>query len=76
MSPAVKALHLEAMTVDEQIALLTEIWQEIATGKRAGLLTDAQRAELGSRVSAHETNPDDVVPWEESKTSALRRIEK
>jgi Putative addiction module component len=36
--------------------------------------TDAHRAELDRRLVDHAANPDDVVPWDEVKDSALTRI--
>ena len=36
----------------------------------------AQRAELDRRISEHEANPGDVVPWEEVKSSITERLKK
>ena len=38
------------------------------------LMTETQRTELDRRMAEHETNPDDVVPWEEIKTSMTERL--
>ena len=76
MSPAAKALNLDGLTVDERIALVTEIWDAIVAGAGPGLLTDARRAELRGRVADHDANPDDVVSWDEAKAAALRRVGK
>lgn len=76
MSVTAKNLDLDAMTVEERISLVTEIWNTITESGNPGLLTDTQRAELNRRVADHEANPDDVVSWEDAKAAALRRIGK
>jgi putative addiction module component (TIGR02574 family) len=54
--------------------LVEELWDSIAADSRAVPLTEAQRTELDRRIAEHETNPDDVVLWEEIKTSMAERL--
>lgn len=62
------------LSLEEQIELVEALWDSIAECNAVPPLTDAQKAELDRRISDHETNPDDVVPWDEVKASALARI--
>jgi putative addiction module component (TIGR02574 family) len=76
MSQTLKALNIDTLSVDERIALVTEIWNSIAVEPGAGLLSEGQRAELRNRAAEHAANPDDVIPWEQAKAAALKRIGK
>ena len=58
------------------LALVEDIWDSIAADSAALPLTDAQRAELDRRLADHETNPDDVVPWEELRGSITERLKR
>ena len=62
------------LSVEERIELVEAIWDSIAASNAAPPLTDAQSAELDRRVSDHETDPEDVVPWDEIKADALARM--
>jgi len=56
--------------------LVEDIWDSIAAESAALPLTDAQRAELDRRLAEHETNPHDVVPWEEVRDSITERLKR
>ena len=73
MSTSLKALGIERLSIEERISLVEEIWDSIAEDAP---LTDAQRIELDRRLQDHETNPDDVVPWEAVKASITARLKK
>ena len=73
MSPSLKALGIEHLSVEERISLVEEIWDSIAEDTP---LTEAQRLELDRRLHDHETNPDDVVPWEVVKASISARLKR
>ena len=73
MSASFKSLGIERLSVEERLALVEELWDSIA---EATPLTDTQRAELDRRLAEHKANPDDVVPWEEVKTSIAARLKR
>ncbi len=62
------------LSVEDQLELVTVLWDDIAKRNVVPPPTDTQKAELDRRLADHEANPDDVVPWDEVKTSALARI--
>jgi len=62
------------LDINEQIELVEAIWDGIVSRGAAPSLTDAQKTELAHRLRDHIANPEDVVPWDEVKTSALAKI--
>lgn len=73
MSILLKSLGIERLSVEERLALVEELWDSIASETP---LTDAQRAELDRRLADHEARPDDVVSWEEIKSSITTRLKR
>lgn len=61
------------LSVEDQLALVEALWDDLAGRGAAPLPTDAQKAELERRLAAHEANPGDVVPWSEVKAEAIAR---
>ncbi len=76
MAISLKSLGIERLGIEERLTLVEELWDSIAADGSAVPLTQAQRDELGRRIADHEANPDDVVPWEEIKTSITERLKK
>ena len=62
------------LDVDEQIELAEAIWDGIVSRGAVPALTEAQATELDRRLADHLANPDDVVPWNEVKATALAKI--
>ena len=56
-----------AMSVDERIRLVEEVWDSIAATPEAVPLTAAQRQQLDKRLEAYEQNPQAGSSWEEVK---------
>ncbi len=48
------AINLDALSSEEQLELLDEIWERLSQHPADIPLTDAQRAELGRRLDALE----------------------
>ena len=59
------------LTASEKAELLDEVWESLEA--EAARLTDAQRAELDSRIERLERNPSDVVPWEKVRADLFKR---
>jgi putative addiction module component (TIGR02574 family) len=76
MAVSLKSLGIERLGIEERLTLVEELWDSIAADSSAVPLTEAQRTELDRRIAEHEANPDDVVPWEEIKTSITERLKK
>ena len=74
MKASLKSLGIDQLSVEERLALVEELWDSIAEDGAAVPLTDAQRAELDRRVAPYEAHPEDVVSWEDVKTSVNTRL--
>jgi putative addiction module component (TIGR02574 family) len=64
---------LSELTVAERVELAEDLWDSIVDTPDAVPLTDAQKAELDARLSAHDSDPDNVSPWPEVRDRLLRR---
>lgn len=63
--------EIEGLSINEKVELLDVLWKSLDA--ESGDLTEAQRAELDSRLAHHEQNPLDVVPWEQVKKNLFKR---
>jgi putative addiction module component (TIGR02574 family) len=62
------------MSREQRIELVQEIWDAIAAECIPPTLTEEERLELQRRIDEDDSNPDDVVPWEQVKAQALGRL--
>jgi putative addiction module component (TIGR02574 family) len=67
MSPTLKSLGIDHLSVAERILLVEEIWDSISPEVTEIPFTEAQRQDLQRRVAAYEANPKDGSSWEEVK---------
>jgi putative addiction module component (TIGR02574 family) len=71
MSPTLKTLGLDQLSVAERILLVEEIWDSIAAEAENLPLSEAQQQDLKRRVAAYEANPKAGSNWEEVKARLL-----
>ncbi len=62
------------LTVEDQLALVEEIWNRIARSDQAPTPTESQKAELDRLLAEHEANPGDVLNWDEVEAAAIARM--
>jgi putative addiction module component (TIGR02574 family) len=74
MSPTMKSLGIDRLSVAERIALVQEIWDSIAAAPDQLPLTEAQKKELDRRLAAHQANSGEAIPWEVVRDEALARL--
>ncbi|HEY9865088.1 MAG TPA: addiction module protein [Candidatus Obscuribacterales bacterium] len=60
------------MDIEDRIRLVQAIWDSIAAEQAYPDLTEVEKQELDHRITAYETNPDDVMTWEDIKDSIKR----
>jgi putative addiction module component (TIGR02574 family) len=66
-------LNFKTLPISERIQLVEDIWDSIAEETPSSLnLSDAERAELHKRFSAHQTNPSSGVPWEQVRATLFK----
>jgi putative addiction module component (TIGR02574 family) len=73
MSTTLATLGIDRMSVEEQIALIGEIWDTIAKTSEKIPLTEEQKKELDRRIAAYKADPSKVTPWEVVKAEARAR---
>ncbi len=70
MSPTLKALGIDRLSVAERITLAQEIWDSIAAEQALPDLTAAQKEELDRRIADLDVHPENVLTWDEIKARA------
>ena len=60
------------LSVDDRIHLVQTIWDSIAVDTEANPISKEHKLVLDERLKAHETNPEDVVSWDEVKKAAKK----
>jgi putative addiction module component (TIGR02574 family) len=63
--------QIEHLSAAEKAELLDVVWESLESDALS--LTAEQRAELDYRISRHEQNPSDVIPWEQVKAGLLKK---
>lgn len=71
MKASIESLGIDRLSIEERLVLVEKIWDSIAADSAAMPLTEAQRVELQKRIEEDDANPDDVIPWEQIRASAL-----
>jgi putative addiction module component (TIGR02574 family) len=64
------ALNIDALSPDERLRLIEELWESLSEKPAAVPLTDAQREELDRRLDDLERSGPEGIPWEQ----VLRQI--
>jgi putative addiction module component (TIGR02574 family) len=59
------AIDLDALSTDERLNLLEDLWESLSKNPAALPLTDAQRAELDRRLDDLEQDGPTGIPWDE-----------
>ena len=65
--------EIAALSIEERIHLVQAIWDSIAAEQAYPDLTELQKQELDYRIDDYETNPDNVLTWQEIKASIKRQ---
>lgn len=59
------------LSAAEKVELIDALWESLEADVPA--LTDEQRAELDDRVARYQSNPSDVIPWEQVKAALFKK---
>jgi putative addiction module component (TIGR02574 family) len=63
--------QLASLSAAEKAELLDAVWESLESDALS--LTEAQKAELDSRIAQHEQNPSDVISWESVRTELFKK---
>lgn len=66
MSPTVKSLGINQLSVAQRILLVEEIWDSIGTDEEMAL-SEVQRLDLKRRIANYEANPKAGSSWDDVK---------
>ena len=69
MSPTLKKLGIDRLSLAERILLVEEIWDSIAAEGKVPPLTQEQKRELDRRIAAADANPEAESPGKEVKAT-------
>ena len=64
---------ITALSVEDRIRLVQSIWDSIVAEQAYPELTEVQKQELDRRITDSQSNPDNVMTWEEIKASLKRQ---
>lgn len=73
MDIAAKLNEITALSVEDRILLVQAIWDSIAAEQAYPDLPETQKHELDRRIESHNTDPDNVLTWEEMKASVRKQ---
>ena len=73
MSPTLKALGIDQLSVAERLLLVEEIWDSISANPDAIRLSPAQIEELDRRRREHQADPNSSRPWAEVRDRLANR---
>lgn len=65
--------EITALSVEDRIVLVQAIWDSIAAEQAYPDLTKSQKHELDRRIESHDSEPDNVLTWEEIKASVRKQ---
>ena len=63
--------QIKSLSAGEKAELLDRVWESLE--EDAASLTDVQRAELDHRITGHEQNPSDVIPWQQVRAGLFQK---
>ena len=58
-------LDINALSPEEQLRLLQELWDSLSRNRERIPITDAQREELDRRMPQAETDDGGGIPWDQ-----------
>ena len=63
--------QINRLSAAEKVELLDTVWESLEADALS--LTDVQQAELDYRITRHEQNPSDVIPWQQVKAGLFKK---
>lgn len=63
-----------ALSIDDRMRLVEEVWEGIQAEEPMPELTEAQKHELDRRLAEYEAHPESAVPWEQVAAEARARL--
>ena len=64
--------EVETWSFEQRVSLLESLWDRLIASGYSPELDADQRSLLDSRLQSLESNPDEVIPWEQVQAEAKR----
>lgn len=58
-----RSIDLKSLSLQEKIALVEDLWDEISSNQKNIEVSEEQKKELDLRLSNYRLNPDDSKQW-------------
>ena len=71
MSATLQALGIDKLTITERLAILDDLWENIASEPDQIPLLESQREDLQRRLDAIEADPDRGSTWDDVKSRLM-----
>jgi putative addiction module component (TIGR02574 family) len=76
MSPTLKELGIDRLTIEQRVALAQEILDSVVAERSPAPLSEGKRQELQRRLAEHAADPGSAIPWEQIEAEASARFRK
>ena len=67
MTPTMKSLGIDRLSIPDRLAVVQEIWDSIALSPEQIPVSEAEYQEFDRHLADLEANPDKVMTWQEIK---------
>ena len=67
---------LRELSVTERMELIEDVWASLSDRPEGVAVPDWHWELLDARITAHERNPGDAMPWDEVKSDILGKLSK
>lgn len=74
MATRMKDFGLDLLDPKDRLQLVQEIWDSLALDLEQAPLSESQKKEITRRITAHDSNPQAAIPWEQVESEALARL--
>lgn len=64
---------ITTLSVEDRILLVQAIWDSIAAEQGYPDLTETQKHELDRRIEGYESDPDNILTWDEIKAAVRKQ---
>jgi putative addiction module component (TIGR02574 family) len=65
MDPTTVLQAVQSWSVEDRLALLFQLWDQLVAGGWQPELTEDLKAELDRRLASYRANPTNVLTWEQ-----------
>ena len=76
VTSTMQSLGIDRFDLGQKLSLIGEIWESVSDEVERIPLSDAQKADVESRLKSFAANPSEAIPFEIVEAEALARLRK